>query len=562
MKQIGSKGILPVAAGFLLSAVILTLIQVPFDIGWLAWVGLVPFIFVCSPGANPWRLVWLSYVISLCYWLGNLYWIGYVTVSGYVGFCIYMGLYWPLLALCVRYCRTKWGCGPLLLVIPLIFVGAEAWQGILITGFNWRLLGHSQYANIRLIQMADVLGVPGISFAVAMVNGLICGFVIDITKGKIFRAVNFVKAGIVFCLIIGALAYGQWRIAQSEEFLEAGPLVGSVQPNVPSNVKEVADNAAKILEDLLVPSKACMDAGAKLVIWPETMVLTTMNKSYLELCRPDSEPVRFHTIISEHAKDKSYVLFGAHAANMELDGTEYNTKEKFNSAFLYRPDGQQDAKRYDKIHLVPFGEYIPFKESANFIYKLFLKFSPYNYDYNLTRGTDYTSFEISSDNKTYRFGVLICYDDTDPKVTRKISVEKGRKKADWLVNISNDGWYVRYKDGKVLPSVELSQRTVITAFRAIENRISIIRSVNTGISCLIDSVGRIRDGFISGDLPVKAMDRQGLGGWFVDRITLDKRVTFFSKHGQWLGFCCAGVWVFVIISALRQNIRRRKSGGM
>ena len=143
MKQIGSKGILTAAAGFLVSAGVLTLIQVPFDIGWLAWVGLVPFIVVCSPEANPWRLVWLSYLISLCYWLGNLYWIGYVTVPGYAGFCIYMGLYWPLLALSVRYCRTKWGSGPLLLVIPLIFVGAEAWQGILITGFNWRLLGHS-----------------------------------------------------------------------------------------------------------------------------------------------------------------------------------------------------------------------------------------------------------------------------------------------------------------------------------------------------------------------------------------------------------------------------------
>lgn len=562
MKTNRHKGILSTAAGFLVSAGLLTLIQVPFDLAWLAPVALVPFILVCSPDAKPWRLVWLSYLISLCYWLGNLYWIGYVTVPGYVGFCVYMGPYWPLLALCVRYCRTKWGSGSLFLLIPLLFVGAEAWQGILITGFSWRLLGHSQFTNTRLIQMADIFGVAGISFVVAMVNGLVSGFVIDVTKAKVFRTVNFAKAGIVLCVIVGALIYGQWRITQTDDYLEAGPLVGSVQPNVPSNIKEVADNAEKILDDLLVPSNACFDAGAKLVIWPETMVLTTINNSYLELCRLDSEPARFHTTISEHAKGKGFILFGAHAANMELVGAEYKTMDKFNSAFLYRPNGQQDEKRYDKIHLVPFGEYIPFKENANFIYKLFLKFSPYDYDYNLTHGTEYTTFEMSTDDKTYRFGALICYDDTDAELTRKMSVENGRKKADWLVNISNDGWYVRYKDDKVLPSVELSQRTVITAFRAIENRISIIRSVNTGISCLIDSLGRIHDGFITGVLPVKAMDRQGIGGWFVDRIHLDKRVTFFSKHGKWLDFCCAVIWIFVIILTLRQNIRKRKSGGI
>ena len=156
--------------GFSASAVLLTVIQVPFELDFLAWVALVPFILFCSSDAKPWRLVWISYLVSLTYWLGNLYWIALVTVPAYILLCMYLGLYWPLLALCVRYCRQKFP-GGLFIMVPLHFVGAEAWQGILITGFNWRLLAHSQYANLSIIQIADIFGATGVSFIIAMVNG-------------------------------------------------------------------------------------------------------------------------------------------------------------------------------------------------------------------------------------------------------------------------------------------------------------------------------------------------------------------------------------------------------
>jgi apolipoprotein N-acyltransferase len=138
--------------------------------------------------------------------------------------------------------------------------------------------------------------------------------------------------------------------------------------------------------------------------------------------------------------------------------------------------------------------------------------------------------------------------------------DAGKRKVDWLVNISNDGWYVKFdKDtGEVIPSGELSQRTAISVFRAVENRISILRSVNTGVSCIIDPVGNIRDGFIDGDLPVKAMDRVGVEGWFVDKIKIDKRVTFFGKHRQWLDlFFSAGFVCVIIIMSIESVLKRR-----
>jgi len=552
LKKAQLKPVLFTFLGFGVSAVLLTVIQVPFTLSLLAWIALVPFILVCSGDCKPWRLVWISYLVSLVYWLGNLYWIALVTVPAYILFCMYLGLYWPLLALCVRYCRKKVPV-PLFLVVAILFVGAEAWQGILITGFNWRLLAHSQYANLSIIQIADMFGATGVSFIIAMVNGLVAGLVIDGFESKVFRRPNVLKTAFVFLVLLGTILYGRWRIGQTEEFTRPGPVVGSVQPNVPSNIKELAEAGDEILADVIKRSDACIEAGAKLVVWPETIVLTTLNKDYLELCPAEMKPRVFDKEISEHAKERAYILLGAHAAIIEVKGGEYVVADRYNSAYLYGPDGKQGPKRYDKIHLVPFGEYIPFRESIPFIADLVVKLSPYDYDYHLTHGRDYTIFEMAAGQAGYGFGVLICYEDTDPVVTRKMVVGSGgAKRADWLVNISNDGWYVRFRDGKVLPSVELGQRTAISVFRAVENRISIIRSVNAGISCLIDSVGRIKDGFLAGDLPVGAMERQGVGGWFVDRIVVDKRVTFFSRCRRWLDFSCATMWSVVIIVALRQ----------
>jgi apolipoprotein N-acyltransferase len=247
---------------------------------------------------------------------------------------------------------------------------------------------------------------------------------------------------------------------------------------------------------------------------------------------------------------------GAYGATPRIDeNLAVHLTAKFNSAFLYKPDGGQAQKQYGKVHLVPFGEYIPFRDTVPLLHKVLLMFTPYDYDYTLDAGREYTVFEMTDfnnpDDKTYRFSVMICYEDAVPKMARRFALDdRGRKQIDWLVNISNDGWFVRFKNDKVIPSTELSQHTAVCVFRAVENRLAILRSVNTGISCLIDSLGGIRDGFVAGNLPAKAMARQGMAGWFADRVPIDKRTTFFSRYGQWLDFCCEGCFIMVIIAEL------------
>ncbi|MEE9370695.1 MAG: apolipoprotein N-acyltransferase, partial [Sedimentisphaerales bacterium] len=254
---------------------------------------------------------------------------------------------------------------------------------------------------------------------------------------------------------------------------------------------------------------------------------------------------------------------------LQADLTFLST-QRYNSAFLYRPDGTQAETQYNKIHLVPFGEVVPFKKSCSFLYNLLMKFSPYDYDYSLDAGTEYTIFEMTAPDTNappYRFSVMICYEDAIPAIARRFAIEPpGRKRIDWLVNISNDGWFVRFKDDskKVFPSTELPQHAAVCVFRAVENRLAILRSVNTGISCLIDSSGRIKDGYIaaSSDFPYKAMDRKGVAGWFLDRVPIDKRTTFFSKYGQWLDFCCLACLFLTIILSLLERFGRRKIKGL
>jgi apolipoprotein N-acyltransferase len=280
----------------------------------------------------------------------------------------------------------------------------------------------------------------------------------------------------------------------------------------------------------------------------------------------------FDKALSEHAKDTAFVLVGAYGGRPEIEeDMSIELIQRYNSAFLYRSDGRQSDKRYNKIHLVPFGEFIPFRKRLPVLFNLLMKFTPYNYDYTLDAGSEYTVFEMTgkttqnselkTQNSGYRFSVMICYEDTVPAIARGFALDSsGVKRLDWLVNISNDGWFVRFKDNKVSASAELVQHMTVCVFRAVENRLSIVRSVNTGISCLIDSAGRVRNGFEAGDLPAQAEQRRAVAGWFVDRVPIDKRTTFFSRHGQWLDFCCAVGFVLVIIVPLWERFVRLRRG--
>jgi apolipoprotein N-acyltransferase len=568
-----TKGILCLLAAFAGTAVMLTLAQQP--IGWwpFAWVAYVPFVLACFFETKPSKLYLTAFVVSTCYWLGNIYWMSFVTVAGWISFCIYTALLWPLLAITLRWCVKK--RIPLFIALPVLIVGMEQMQGLFLGGFYWNYLAHSQYNNTTLIQIADIFGAAGVSFLVAMVNGLIAGLILsaknlelrteNLEKNQIRRQPFFLILNSKFSIIVtvamvaGTLGYGHWRIDQSAQFVTQGPLIGVVQTNIPISVKKSFVAESQIFKELLDESNKCISAHAKLVVWPETMVQAILNPQVLRLLVDDHSYKIFDETIREHAKKGAYILAGAYDGTPKYDVNNIRLAQKFNSAFLYNPDGSQSPKKYAKICLVPFGEMLPFS-NIPLIRKLFLTMSPYDFDYTIDPGTEYTVFDMQTPSRKYRFSVMICYEDGVPVMARKFAVdEKGRKQIDWLLNISNDGWFVRFENGKVLPASELPQHAAICAFRAVENRLAVLRSVNTGISCMIDTLGRIKDGYAAGNLPQKAFERQGVKGWFADIVPIDTRTTFFSKHGPWLDFTCQLCLVLIIIGIIieRVGIKRR-----
>jgi len=222
------RGALPLTPAFIVSAVVLTCIQPPLGWAFLAWVAFVPFVLGCSPRSKAGPQALAAYLVSALYWMGNLYWMVPITTIGWVVFCLYTALLWPILVLGVRWCRIR--NVPLFLALPVFIVGIEQMQGLFVGGFLWRLLGHSQYRSITIIQIADIFGAGGVSFLVAMVNGLVADLVVSGLRGQgrrksLLGTGQLAQIAIVGVALAGAVVYGRWRIGQSAEFIEDGPVV-------------------------------------------------------------------------------------------------------------------------------------------------------------------------------------------------------------------------------------------------------------------------------------------------------------------------------------------------
>jgi apolipoprotein N-acyltransferase len=434
------------------------------------------------------------------------------------------------------------------------------------------MLGHSQFRNIAIIQIADIFGAAGVSFLVAMVNGLIAEITLShpaeiaaashgagaATKA---RRTNIITGVFVtFFAVAATILYGHYRISETPRFVQSGPIIGVVQPNVAVEAGKECEPVETTFLNMLVDSRKCfLEAHPQLIIWPETMVDAVLDESYLKLIPQDDTTMIFHSALVRHANEGVYVLVGSFAGQAVVaDDNIIKLKTSFNSAFLYEPNGIGSRQHYNKIQLVPFGEFLPFRDSFPFLQKLLMQLTPYNYDYTLNAGTEYTIFKMPVRDKIYHFAVSICFEDTQPRIVRGFVLDKnGNKQTDWLVNISNDGWFVKKSGDNIIPGGELSQHLAACVFRAVENRLCVIRCANTGISCLIDSTGKIKDGFIEGTLEKKAIQRTCQRGWFADEIIIDKRITFFTKEGQILEIGC----VICLILAVVMSIYKLKGSG-
>lgn len=429
------------------SAILLRLSYPKFNIWILAWFAFVPLFFAIER-QKPVKVFLTSLFSGTLFFILMIFWLIHVTVPGMIILSIYLGLYVAFFSLGYALLKERIAFWQRLVLMPSLWVLLEFFRGNLLTGFPWALLAYSQTSNLINIQAADLFGAYGVSFIVIFVNVLIFEFIAAFREKPAFNLRRFY---IPLLVLLCWWTYGYIRINEAQK--KSCPFkVAMVQGNISQEIKWVYSFHEKIFKKYqLLTEIVHLKNEPDLVIWPETSF-----PDYLESGIND-EPLKEFT-----RQIETPLLVGS----IRLKNLRY-----YNSALLFLPSGKI-AGIYDKIHLVPFGEYIPARRFLPFLGTILPieDFSP---------GMKYQIFSVKAGNAPVRFGVLICFEDIFSDLARNFV----RRGADFLVNITNDAWF-----GDTSSPYQHMQASV---FRAVENRVFVVRSANTGISCIIDDVGRV-----------------------------------------------------------------------
>ncbi len=539
----------------------------------LAYVCLVPWVIAVCAGSRPRVVYVVSYLLGAAFFLVNLRWLRFSTYPGYIALCLWSGIHFLVAAWGFRHAYRKRAI-LLSVAVPVIWVLSELARSRTAVGFPWFLLGHSQHRLLSMIQISDMAGAFGVSFVVAAVNGWVCDVVLE--RLRLARSAGPGAGGwrsrrliastvFTWAVVIFTIAYGRFRLGTQQ--FAPGPRIAVLQGDYPLTPFLVI-NPLKQRELYMGLLEAAAGQSPDLFLLPETPWSMSLNREYRELDPLRRRDVPFsrqcHEMFCEASgRHNAYVVVGS-LSHEEHPTRVYPRYERFNSAFVYRPERSTTAPaecpeplRYDKIHLVLFGEYVPFRYGRlHFVYRWLNSLTPWGAqgeEYSLTAGKDYAVFHMrapSQDGRQYRFAVPICYEDAIPQVIRRfVTGPDGGKRVDFLLNISNDGWFWH--------STELPQHLVICAFRAVENRVAIARAVNTGISGFIDPDGRIRD-IVEDDNPNPSARKEpweGVAGYRVSELRLDPRHTLYSRFGDWFAWACAIVGLVCYLDAFAARLR-------
>ncbi len=464
---------------------------------------------------------WLGYACGIVWYLGSCYWI-YNTMHLYgelssalsigilILFALYVALYHGLFAaLLAKIAKPRGDASDprtrqkamrrALYSIPFLWVAIELARTH-ITGFPWDLLGTSQVGNIPLAFVSRWTGVYGVSFEIALVNTAFAAALLAHARRRHELLGIAMVAAVIFQA--GALIHPRPSASTHKAML--------VQSNIPvigeGWTEEYFSNTIRELQAASDFVHNEPHPAPRLIVWPESPA-----PFYI----PDPN---FRQGLAQLAtSQQAYVLAGS--LGVERPQGKETASALLNSAVLVKPDGSLGL-RYDKIHLVPFGEYVPFKRLFSFAGKITKDVGDF------TPGRERTIFDLDG----HKVGVFICYESVFPDEIRRFP----QRGAEVLVNISNDGWYGE--------SGAPGQHLNMARMRAIENDRWVLRATNSGITAAIDPYGRLVD-----EAPRNV--RRGMEA----RYAFINGTTFYSRHGDWFAYLC--VLVSVIALVVRLNLR-------
>ncbi len=462
----------------------------PLDVWPIAYVAFAPLLVaVCR--APSWRSALLcAGVAALAAYLPAFAWVASVAVPGWVGLAVYVGLYLLVAALLARLFQRRAGAA-----WPV--AAAAAWAALELTrarlgpGFPWLFLGYTQHKFLPLVQVAAVGGVYAVSFLVFLVNAALAqlGLALCSSGARTGRPAALLVLGASLAAV-GACA-GVGRAVMGGLPVSEGPVVGVVQQNIPRIVADIFDptkTAEQIYREREDEVLRCAmltarlrGQGVALVAWPESTAPVPLDLPARLFAIERERLLQEQTlglIRALGAEMDCFFLVGApsyvsrEVARSLLYGVEA-TAQFGNGAVLLSPEAVVE-ERYDKIRLVPFGEYIPLREQLPFLQK----FTPLPRE--ITPGTEEVVFALPLEGGgKVRFAALICYEDVFPELCASFR----RRGAEFLVNLTDEGWYV-------IPG-ELRQHLAMAVFRAVETRTTLVRAANTGISCFIGPTGEV-----------------------------------------------------------------------
>ena len=435
-----------------------------------AWIALVPLLIALSgwrglpgrlPGQPPLRAFGLGIVTGVVYFAGTVYWTSTVVatfgglappvaIAAMLLLALYMALFPAITALITSRLVSQAGAAGLLLA-PAAWVATEFVRGTLFGGFPWVPLGNSQVTVLPVAQLASLLGVYGLSALVAFVNAGIAFALL--TSGR--RRLSAVACTAI--VVFGVGVWGASRIRDGSLVREGTPLrVGLLQGNIPQDRKWEPKEARGIFTTYLAMTRDAVTRGAQFVLWPESSTPFLFEedeaggRALRDLVRETGVPI----------------LFGSDQVE-RLPGPPARVR-MYNAAFLVAPDGSTAAV-YRKMHLVPFGEYIPGKQVLSFVSPLVQSLGEF------APGASMVLLPLAG----HLASTAICYEVVYPSLIRQ-AVEGG---SELLTTITNDAWYGR--------SSAPHQHFAMASMRAIEQGRYLARAANTGISGVVDPYGRV-----------------------------------------------------------------------
>ena len=487
------------------------------DTDWwlLAWVWLAPALAWSAERSPRAALAtgWLcgtAFFLVLLRWLDHTfrYWsaipwpVTWLPILALAGYC---GLYLGLACAVVSWLSRRLGAGPALALFPALWVAGEWVRGWLMEGFPWGLLAYSQHRVLPIIQVAEFTGAWGVSFLVASGNAALAAAVV---LGPRRAAPGLLAAGL---LVAASLGFG-WHALGAGNREAPSVQVAVIQPSVAQSLKWDPARHAEILALYERLTREAAQSRPALILWPETAATIFLRGDAPLLAR-----------LTRLAGDlDTAILVGSIDRRSRIRGRAGPGFEFLNSAFLLT--GQGITGKYDKIQLVPFGEYVPLSGVIGFV-RSWAEFIS-----EMGAGETATVFEIPG----ARFGTVICYEVIFPGLFRRF-VAGG---ADFMANITNDAWFGETSG----PWQHLSALPL----RAVEHRVAIARAANTGVSAFVDPSGRIGPW-----LPL--LER----GALARRVPLRAGQTLYTRYGDWFAHGCLALAAVGAAGAWLRTPRRR-----